>query len=122
MLINKLNRVSVLAIAVCSVAAFTSCKSSETAYKKAYDKAQAAQNQPAVAEDNTQAVKIAPVPTTPATTTTATTTDVSNEPVRKENVELVSGSGLAAYSVVCGSFSLKTNAEGLQQTLKGKGY
>lgn len=122
MFANKLNRTSILAIALCSVAMFTSCKSSESAYKKAYEKAQAqaAQNQTAVAEDNSQDVKISPVQTTPQPS--STTTDVANEPVRKENVQLISGSGLKAYSVVSGSFSLKANAEGRQSVLKSRGY
>ena len=113
-----------MAIAVSTVAMFTSCKSQESAYKKAYEKAQAqaAQNQQTVAVTNdAQTVKIAPVTTT-TPTAPVQTVDVSNEPVRTENVQLISGTGLSAYSVVCGSFSLKSNAEGLQQTLKNKGY
>ena len=43
-------------------------------------------------------------------------------PVREEKVELVSGDGLKAYSVVCGSFGVKANAEGLKQYLDGQGY
>jgi cell division protein FtsN len=35
---------------------------------------------------------------------------------------LVSGDGLKAYSVVCGSFGVKANAEGLKQRLDGEGY
>lgn len=35
---------------------------------------------------------------------------------------MVNGSGIKAYSVVVGSFSVQTNAEGLQSTLKEKGY
>ena len=35
---------------------------------------------------------------------------------------VVSGAGLQAYSIVVGSFSLKANAEGLQNTLKQGGY
>ena len=42
--------------------------------------------------------------------------------VREEKVELVSGDGLKAYSVVCGSFGVKANAEGLKQYLDGQGY
>jgi cell division septation protein DedD len=34
----------------------------------------------------------------------------------------VNGEGLNNFSVVVGSFSLKANAEGLQQTLKQQGY
>lgn len=118
---NKMNQFAVLAVAVCSVAMISSCKSSESAYKKAYEKAQAqaAQTQQPTATTTTpaQEVQIAPV-----TTTQTQTVDVSNEPVRTENVTLISGEGLRNYSVICGSFSLKANAEGLQQTLKNKGY
>ena len=35
---------------------------------------------------------------------------------------MVIGDGLNNFSVVVGSFSLKANAEGLQQTLKQQGY
>jgi cell division protein FtsN len=47
---------------------------------------------------------------------------VNNVRVQTESVTLVSGSGLKAYSVVCGSFGLKANAEGLQKTLINAGY
>lgn len=120
MFIQKITRVSVLAMALCSVAMITSCKSSESAYKKAYEKAQAqaAQNQTATTPATTQQVQIAPV----QTQAPAQTIDVSNESVRSESVSLVSGSALRNFSVVCGSFTLQANAEGLQQTLKAKGY
>ena len=39
-----------------------------------------------------------------------------------EKCGLVSGDGLKAYSVVCGSFGVKANAEGLKQYLDGQGY
>ena len=45
-----------------------------------------------------------------------------NVPVRRENVSIVNGTGLKTYSVVVGSFSVKANAEGLQQRLKNAGY
>ena len=122
MFTKKMNRISILALAFCAVALLTSCKSRELEYKKAYEKAQAqaAQTQQttvATTTPATQNVQIAPV-----ATTQPQTVDVSNEPVRTESVNLISGPALKAYSVVCGSFSLKTNAEGLQQTLKAKGY
>ena len=53
---------------------------------------------------------------------TVTTTPVTNEATRTENLTLVSGTGLKAYSVVVGSFSIKANAEALQQTLNNAGY
>ena len=42
--------------------------------------------------------------------------------VREEKVQLVSGDGLKAYSVVCGSFGIKANADGLKARLDGDGY
>ena len=35
---------------------------------------------------------------------------------------MVSGDGLKAYSVVCGSFGVKANADGLKSKLDGDGY
>jgi len=101
---------------------FTSCKSSESAYKKAYLKAkeqEAAQQQ---TQDNDVPV-VTPVQTTTQPVQTTTVTDnYANEHVRTEAVSMVSGAGLKAYSVVVGSFSVVANAEGLQQRLKAAGY
>ena len=105
--------------ALCMVLAMTSCKSKESAYKKAYEKAQATQTTttttPAPTQ-NTTNVTVTPV------TTPKTTTDYSNVSVRTENVQLVSGAPLKAYSVVVGSFGVKANATRLSSTLAGKGY
>ena len=118
----KTKSVSLMAFALCSVVVFTSCKSSESAYKKAYEKAQAQAAQQEQATTTTTTAPVQEVQIAPVTTPQTPATDVSNEPVRSENVPLISGAGLKNFSVVCGSFSLKANAEGLQQTLKGKGY
>ncbi len=104
--------------------AMTSCKSSESAYKKAYEKAKqqqvvAAEQEPVQTQPATQ-VEVTPV--TPPAAATTTPVDVNTVKVQPENVTVVSGSGLKAYSVVCGSFSLKANAEGLQKTLANAGY
>lgn len=110
----------VLGLGVGMAFAMTSCKSSESAYKKAYEKAR--QQQTVAVEQEPQA-PVEVTPTTPVTTTPVTpSTDVNSVLVRTENVTLVSGAGLKAYSVVCGSFSLKANAEGLQRTLTNAGY
>lgn len=108
------------------VFAMTSCKSNESKYKKAWEKSQAEQaatmvTQPTVATtpQNT-AVQVTPV--TPANTTTQATTDYNNVSVRTEAVTLVNGNGLRPFSVVVGSFTLQSNAQGLQNTLAGKGY
>ena len=103
------------------VLAMTSCKSSESAYKKAYEKAQA--QQPAATQVATTTQQTAPVQVTPVSPSTpVTTTDYSNVSVRTEAVTLVSGAGLKAYSVVVGSFGLQSNAQSLQATLAQKGY
>ncbi len=103
----------------------TGCKSKESAYKQAYLKAkqqdemmqQQQQQQPAA---NTQAV------VTPMEEKVVTQTQVldnaDNVAVRQEQVSVISGSGLKNFSVVVGSFQLKENAAGLQQTLKNQGY
>ncbi len=101
----------------------TSCKSSESAYKKAYEKAKqqqvvAAEQEPVQVQPTTQ-VEVTPTVTT---TMTAPAPEVNTVQVQTENVTVVSGGGLKAYSVVCGSFSLKANAEGLQKTLANAGY
>ena len=109
------------------VAAFamTSCKGSESNYRKAYEKAQ---EQSAV--QTTQPVSTTPVTTAPVTTAPVTTTPVATTPatpvdnnvsVRTENVSLVNGSGLKAYSVIVGSFGVQANAEALQKILKSEG-
>ena len=106
------------------VLAFASCgKSSESAYKKAYEKAksqEAAQRVTEVTETPAPTV-VAPVETTPATQTTVVD-NVDNVSVRQERVALVNGTGLKSYSVVVGSFGLQANAEGLQQQLRDGGY
>lgn len=110
----------VLSAALCVAVAFTSCKSSESAYKKAYEKAKAqemAQQQTTPTESET----VAPVVEKSVTETTVVD-NADNVRVSQEDVSLVNGSGLKAYSVVVGSFGLKANAENLQQRLKEAGY
>ncbi len=110
-----------IALSLCTAVAFTSCKSQESAYKKAYEKAK--QQQTVEQQQPQQQTTVAVQPTQPATTvTTAPTTSTENANVRSENLTLIDGAGLKKYSVVCGSFSLKANAQGLQQKLKNQGY
>lgn len=108
----------VLGAAVCVAISMVSCKSSESAYKKAYEKAK---QQQTTTEAPVQAAVVAPT-TTVAPVQTVTTTPVTNESTRTENLTLVSGTGLKAFSVVVGSFSIKANAENLQKKLNGEGY
>ena len=92
----------------------TACKSKESAYKQAYEKAKA--------QENTEQVQVnAPVPVTPVAT--ETTNNYDQTPVRQEQVSVVSMSGaLKPYSVVCGSFGVQANAQGLKDYLVGEGY
>ena len=114
--INTLVGACLLYTSVCMVLAFASCKSSESAYKKAYEKAK----QQELAEPQVEApVDVTPVVAAPATTPKATATTG----VRQEKVTVVSGTdGLKHYSVVVGSFGVKANAEGLKDWLDGQGY
>ena len=110
----------VLCIGFCAALAMTSCKSSESAYKKAYEKAKAQeQAQPAQTQEPVNVV--APVETKPVTETRVVD-NVDNVQVRQEDYSLVSGAGLKNFSVVVGAFSVRANAEGLQQQLKDAGY
>lgn len=113
----------VFGLGLCLALGFTSCKSSESAYRKAYEKAKA---QEAVAATTTEPVTVTPVVTTPVVTTPVTTPasnyDASNVSVRQERVTVVGSGELKDYSVIVGSFSLEANARGLQQKLAGQGY
>ena len=114
----------VLCAGMCVAMAFTSCKSSESAYKKAYEKAksqEAAQTVATPAVETTPVQTVTPVQTQPATQTTVVDNS-DNVKVREERVSVVSGSGLKNFSVVVGSFGLQANAEGLQQRLREGGY
>ena len=116
----------VLCAGICAAMAFTSCKSSESAYKQAYlkakaqEEAQVQQQQPVVQEVQNQTV-VTPLEER-STVQTRVVDNGDNIRVRQESVTVISGSGLKAFSVVVGSFSLKANADGLQQTLRNSGY
>lgn len=107
----------------CLAVAFASCGSSESAYKKAYEKAKSQEAAQQVTQQPQQVAPtvVAPVQSQPATQT-KTYDNVDNVSVRQEKVSLVSGSGLKNFSVVVGSFGLKTNADGLQQRLRDAGH
>lgn len=112
-----MKKVVVLGMGLCAALAFSSCKSSESAYKKAYEKAK----QQELAEASTEAPVEAPAPVV-ETAPVVQTAPVSTAPVREEKVELVSGNGLKAFSVICGSFGVKANADGLKAWLDAEGY
>ena len=116
-----MKKIALMGFALTIVLGMSSCKSGESAYKKAYEKAQAQQTNstsitPVNSASSENKVVVTPVQTvTPAT-------DYSNVTVRSEEVTLVNGTGLKAYSVVVGSFGIQTNAIALQNKLTGQGY
>ena len=118
-----MKKYTLICAAMCAAMVFTSCKSSESAYKQAYLKAkqqeemQQQQQAPAALETNT----VTPMVERPVNNTQVVD-NADNIAVRQEQVTVVSGGGLKNFSVVVGSFSLKANAEGLQQTLRSEGY
>ena len=109
----------ILCAGLCAAMAFTSCKSSESAYKKAWEKAKA--QEAAAVETNTEANVVAPIEEKPIDEVRVVD-NADNVQVRQEQVSLIDGSGLKNFSVVVGSFSLRANADGLQQRLKEAGY
>jgi len=120
-----MKKTTLLCVGICAAMAFTSCKSSESAYKRAYEKAKqydtAAQAPQAAPQTTEEVAVVAPVEAKPANETRVVD-NLDNVSVRQESVTLVSGSGLKDFSVIVGSFGLISNAEGLQQRLKAAGY
>lgn len=106
-----------LALGLCMTMAFTtSCKSSESAYKKAYEKAKQQELAQTPVEET---VEVAPVQTAPVQTAPVAATSAV---VREEKVTVVSGNALKDFSVVCGSFGSQVNANNLKATLDAAGY
>lgn len=101
---------------VCVAACFASCKSSQSAYKKAYEKAKQQELAESQISEPTDAEPVESVE--PVKTATAASSPLD----RHEKVEVVGDGTLLKYSVVCGSFGLKTNAEGLKNRMVDDGY
>ena len=116
-----MKKYTLICIGLCAAMAFTSCKSSESAYKKAYEKAKQYDTQTAQQEAVAQEAVVAPVEAKPVTQAQVVDNG-DNVYVRQENVELIHGNGLNAYSVVIGSFSVLANAEALYNDLLKAGF
>ena len=117
-----MKKYTLICIGLCAAMAFTSCKSSESAYKKAYEKAKQYDTQTAQQEAaQAQEAVVAPVEAKPADQARVVD-NLDNISVRQESVQLIHGNGLNAFSVVVGSFGLLSNAESLYQRLKDAGY
>mgnify|MGYP002460129056 CR=1 FL=1 len=115
-----MKKLAFLGMGLCIALAFSSCKSSESAYKKAYEKAK----QQELAEPQvTEPVEVSPVVSAPVEAKVVESVPVATAGVRQEKVDIISGvGGLKDYSVVCGSFGVKANAENLKNFLDKEGY
>lgn len=115
----------VICAGLCAAMAFTSCKSSESAYKQAYLKAkqqEEVQQQAAIQQAQEVETNVVVPLEEKAANNTQVVDNTDNVKVTQERVSLINGSGLKNFSVVVGSFSLEANATGLQQQLKNAGY
>lgn len=100
-------------LAVAATFVMFSCKSTESSYRAAYEKAKA---QEAVAQQTSEPVSVQPV------VTTQTPVNVDNSNVRSERLNVMDGGTLKAFNVVCGSFKSLDNANNLRNTLVNAGY
>ena len=116
----------VLGLAVIASIAFISCKTQESAYKKAYEKAKA--------QEQTQVTTT--VPTTPVVTVTTPTTQVDEYDNTNNNTnnynnytynnntndDQYSTANVKRYCVVVGSFESLSGAEQRRQSVVNNGY
>lgn len=114
-----MKQIALFTLGLSAVALFSACgKSQESAYRQAYERARAQEQQ-----NNTQTVSVAPSnqQVAPVVTTPVSTDDT---PVRtiQGGFSVVNGEPLKTYSVVTGSFVNQTNAEGMMNTLRNRGY
>lgn len=117
----------VLFVVAAAAAAFTmsSCKSQESAYRAAYEKARAYEAAQTPTTTTPVLVEQTPVvaPATTIVTTTTPTTTVPDSEFRtiKGGFSVVEGSTVNTYGVVVGSFAIQANAKSLYETLRSKG-
>lgn len=116
-----MKKYAIVCAGLCLAMAFTSCGSSEKAYRKMYEKAQAADAAQKSEQPTEEVAVVTPVVEKPASETVVVDNS-DNVPVRQGKYSVVSGAGLKAFSVVVGSYSVQANAEGMQGQLKNKGY
>ena len=108
-----------LGLTLCAAMVFTGCKSKDSAYREAYERAKAQEHQATTDVTNQQSTTVVTPAQPQQTTTTVDHSDVRTIP---GGITVVAGANLKAYSVVVGSFVNQTNAVGLMNTLNGRGY
>lgn len=115
-------------LALATIALMGSCKSKESAYRQAFEKAKAQQT--ATTDDQSTVVAVNPVEPQGQERQVSVTPVAPSQPaadnadVRTINggFSVINGEKLKTYSVVVGSFVAQANAEGLLARLKSKGY
>ena len=109
----------ILGLTLIAALVMTGCKSKESNYKKAYERAKAAE---LAQQTETEPVSITPV-VTPVTTTQSTpVVEDDNTKVTTERLTVLNGGTLKAYNVVCGSFKNPDNANNRRNELVNAGY
>ena len=111
-------------LALATIALMGSCKSKESAYRQAFEKAKAQQT--ATTDDQSTVVAVNPVEPQGQERQVAVTPVAPSQPaadnadVRTINggFSVINGDKLKTYSVVVGSFVAQANAEGLLARLK----
>ena len=105
-----MKKILLFGAAICCLFTLGSCKSKSSAYKTAYEQAKSNDTY-WEDEDDTEVL---------------TTEEISYESVRPpENLKVIQGedlNGLKRYSVVIGSFGVRTNAYGLKDRMTSEGY
>lgn len=105
-----------LGVSLCAILAMTGCKSNESAYKKAYEKAK----QQELAQQETEAT-VEPI-VTDVPVVVRESASVTAPVVRQERVTPQDNALMKEYNVVCGSFLTKANADGLTARMKSAGF
>ena len=109
----------IFGLTIVAALALLGCKSKESNYRKAYERAKAAE---LAQQTDTEPVSITPVVAPVATQPATPTATDDNTTVREERLDVMNGGTLKAYNVVCGSFENPNNANNLRNTLVNAGY
>lgn len=97
-------------MSLCLIFGLGACKSKQSAYKAAYEKAK--EKEIAVVDEEEEEEEMIEKPTT---------RPVVNETFQKESLQAIDGT-LRTYSVVIGSFQNHDNAKKMKSTYEEKGY
>ena len=105
-----MKKLAFLGMGLCIALAFSSCKSSESAYKKAYEKAK----QQELAEPQvTEPVEVSPVVSAPVEAKVVESVPVATAGVRQEKVDIISGkiASIIGIEAVSPAFFAAANRE-----------